>query len=167
LFEAAPGNSFESYYSPLNFKNMATKLLGKPSMTPALLDEFFTPWSEFFGTGFPRERMMTIPPVNVVEKNDSYVISLAVPGFKKQDLKIDLDGNMLTVSSEKEESKEETGKKFTRNEYNFYSFSRTFTIPEDVKPDSIDANYEDGELKIKMLRKENHQNGNHKAIPVK
>jgi HSP20 family protein len=147
---------------------MSTKLLAKPFMGPALFDDFFTPWSEFFNKGFSPERMMTIPPVNVIEKSDRYVVSLAAPGFKKEDLKIDVEGNMLTVSSEREEDKQEENEKYTRNEYNFFSFSRSFTIPNDVKQDAIDASYEDGVLKIKMPRKENLQKPvTHKAITVK
>jgi HSP20 family protein len=71
-------------------------------------------------------------------------VSLAAPGMKKEDFKIDVDGNMLTISSEKEETKEEKEKKFTRKEYNYSSFSRSFTLPDEVNKEKIDAKYEDG-----------------------
>ena len=61
---------------------------------------------------------------------------------------------MLTISSEKEEKKEEKDEKFTRKEYSFTSFSRSFTLPDDAKPEAIDARYENGELKITLPRKE-------------
>ena len=67
--------------------------------------------------------------------------------MKKDDFKIDVDGNMLTISSEKEENKEEKEKKFTRKEYNYSSFSRRFTLPEEVNKEKIEAKYEDGVLK--------------------
>jgi HSP20 family protein len=70
--------------------------------------------------------------------------------MKKEDLKISLDGSMLTISSQKEEIEE----KFTRKEFNFYSFTRSFTLPEDVKPEYIEAKYEDGLLQIVLPRKE-------------
>jgi HSP20 family protein len=147
---------------------MSTKVLGKPFMPPSLLDDMFTPWSEFFGKGLTNERMLTMPPVNVVEKTDKYLVSLAVPGFKKEDLTIDVEGNMLTVSSEKEETKKEVDEMYSRNEYRFQSFSRSFTIPEDVKQDNIEAQYEDGILKIRLPRKEEMGKSSlHKTIPVK
>jgi HSP20 family protein len=61
---------------------------------------------------------------------------------------------MLTISTEKEENRDEKEDRFTRREYNFYSFSRSFTLPEDVRPDNIEAKYEDGLLKIVLPRKE-------------
>jgi HSP20 family protein len=103
-----------------------------------------------------------------VEKTDKYLVSLAVPGFKKEDLTIDVEGNMLTVSSEKEETKKEVDEMYSRNEYSFQSFSRSFTIPEDVKQDNIEAQYEDGILKIRLPRKEEMGKSSlHKTIPVK
>jgi HSP20 family protein len=74
--------------------------------------------------------------------------------MKKDDFKIALEGLMLTISTEKGEEKEETEERFTRREYNFYSFSRSFTLPENVKPEYIEAKYEDGLLKIVLPRKE-------------
>ena len=82
------------------------------------------------------------------------MVSLAAPGLKKDEIKIDVEGNMLTISSEKEEKIEEKDKKFTRKEYSYSSFSRSFTLPEDVKAESIDAHYENGVLEIKLPRKE-------------
>jgi HSP20 family protein len=74
--------------------------------------------------------------------------------MKKEDFKIALDGLILTISSAKEEDREEKEDRFTRREYNFVSFSRSFTLPEDVKPEYIEAKYEDGMLKIVLPRKE-------------
>ena len=61
---------------------------------------------------------------------------------------------MLTISSEKEESKEEKEDKYTRREYSYTSFSRSFTLPEDVKQEEIDARYENGELRLTLPRKD-------------
>jgi HSP20 family protein len=132
---------------------MSTKALSRPYLSPSLFDEFFKPWNEMFGPGYP-SRMLTMPAVNVKEDKDGYMVSLAAPGLKKEDFTIDIEGNMLTISAEKEEEKEETEDMYSRKEYNFTSFSRSFTLPEDVKQEFIDANYQDGVLNIKLPRME-------------
>lgn len=76
-------------------------------------------------------------------------MSVAAPGMKKGDFKIDLDGNVLTISAETEQKKEEKGDKFSRQEYNYSSFSRSFNLPDAVNKDKIEAHYEDGVLKLK------------------
>lgn len=120
---------------------------------PSVFDDFYKPWNEWFDNGFS-ERTMTVPAVNVLENKDDYRLSLAVPGMKKDDFNIDIEGNMLTISCEKEEKKEEKEAKFTRKEYNYTSFSRSFTLPEEVNREKIDAKYEDGVLKLVMPKKE-------------
>jgi HSP20 family protein len=126
-----------------------TRPLGFP-----VFEEFFKPWNDWFEKSSLFGKMTTVPPVNNIENEDRYVLSLSVPGMKKDDFKIALEGLMLTISTEKGEEKEETEERFTRREYNFYSFSRSFTLPEGVKPEYIEAKYEDGLLKIVLPRKE-------------
>jgi HSP20 family protein len=133
---------------------MATRALTRSLMTPSLFDDFFKPWNEWFDKPTLFERMMTTPAVNVKEDPDNYTVSLAAPGLKKEDFKIDMEGNMLTISCEKETTGEEKDEKFTRKEYDYFSFSRSFTLPEDVKQDAIDARYEDGVLNIRLPRLE-------------
>lgn len=123
-------------------------------MTPSLFDDFFKPWNEWFDNGGFPTRMLTMPAVNVSEDPDHYTVSLAAPGLKKSDFQIDIEGNMLNISSETEERKEVKEEKYTRQEYSYSSFSRSFNLPEDVKQDAIDAVYEDGVLKIRLPRKE-------------
>lgn len=133
---------------------MATKALTRSLMTPSLFDDFFKPWNEWFDSPTLFERMKTMPAVNVKENPDDYTVSLAAPGLKKEDFKIDMEGNMLTISCEKEAQEEEKDEKYTRKEYNYFSFSRSFTLPDDVKQDAIDARYEDGVLNIRLPRLE-------------
>ena len=134
---------------------MATKSLVKTGeMFPTVFEDFFKPWNEWFDDRSFFGKIMKIPAVNVVETKDLFMVSLAVPGFKKNDFKIDIEGNMLTISSEKEEMKEEKEVKFTRKEYNFSSFSRSFTLPEEVKREKIEAIYEDGILKLNLPKSE-------------
>jgi len=133
---------------------MSTRALTKPVLSPSLFDDFFKPWNELFDDNRFLNRINTMPPVNITENKNFYMVSLAAPGLKKDKIKIDVEGNMLTISSEKEEKIEEKDKKFTRKEYSYSSFSRSFTLPEDVKAESIDAHYENGVLEIKLPRKE-------------
>jgi HSP20 family protein len=134
---------------------MSTKALTRTSETfPTLFDEFFRPWEDRFSTGGLWGKPLTIPSVNVVENKDDYKISVAAPGLKKSDFNIDVDGNMLTVSCEKEETKDEKDSRQTRREYNYSSFSRSFTLPDEVAKDKIEAAYEDGVLKLNLPKKE-------------
>lgn len=98
----------------------------------------------------------TLPSVNVLEQKDSFEIQVAAPGIKKENFKIDLERNVLTVGSE---TREETEQKdsdgsFTRREFNYSSFSRSFTLPDSVDADRIEAAYEDGILKITVPKKD-------------
>lgn len=147
---------------------MGTQALSKlGERMPSMFDDFFKPWNEWFDNGGFMGRTMNIPAVNITEQKDSYQVSLAAPGLKKEDFKIDVDGNMLTISSEKEENKEEKDKKFTRKEYSYSSFSRSFTLPEEINKEKIEASYEDGLLKIALPRKEEAKKPAAKQIAVK
>ena len=134
---------------------MGTQALPRRSeRTPSIFEDFFKPWNEWFDDRSFFGKMMKVPAVNVVETKDFFMVSLAVPGLKKNDFKIDIEGNMLTISSEKEEEKEEKDIRFTRKEYNYSSFSRSFTLPEEVKREKIEAIYEDGILKLTLPKSE-------------
>jgi len=132
-----------------------------------MFEDFFKPWNEWYDKGGLLSRTLNIPAVNITEQKNDYLVSLAVPGMKKEDFKIDVDGNMLTISSEKEETKEEKEKRFTRKEYNYSSFSRSFTLPDEVNKEKIDAQYEAGVLKITLPRKEEVKKPTAKQIAVK
>ena len=147
---------------------MGTQTLAKlGERMPYVLDDFFKPWNEWFDNGGFMGRTMNVPAVNITEHKDEYLVSLAAPGLKKDDFKLDIDGNMLTISSQKEESKEEKEKRFTRREYSYSSFSRSFTLPEEINKEKIDAKYEDGVLKISLPRKDEAKRPAAKHIAVK
>lgn len=97
----------------------------------------------------------TLPAVNVKEDNDSYTIEVAAPGMTKGDFKVDYDNGRLTISSErKNESKEKDGN-YTRKEFSYQSFQRSFTVPENiVHGDKISASYKDGILHISLPKRE-------------
>jgi HSP20 family protein len=148
---------------------MLTNLPERTAKLPAVFDDFFKPWNEWFDNGSTFfNRMLTVPAVNVTETKDNFMVALAVPGMKKEDFDIRMDGNMLTISCEKEENKEEKEKTFNRKEYSYSSFSRSFTLPEDVLKEKIDAHYENGELKLMLPKNEKAKlTETGKQIPVK
>lgn len=147
---------------------METKALTRLNETmPSVFDDFFRPWTDLFDNGGWNVRPMNVPAVNITEQPNEYLLSLAAPGMKKEDFKIDINGNMLTISSEKEENKEEKNKKFTRKEYSYSSFSRCFSLPEEIKQENIDAKYADGILTITLPRKEEAKKPAVKKIAVK
>lgn len=147
---------------------MGTQVLARSTeRMPSVFDEFFKPWNEWFDNGNLWNRTMSVPAVNITEQKDAYLVSLAAPGLKKEDFTIDVDGSMLTISSRKEEHKEEKDKKFTRKEYSYSSFSRSFTLPEEINREKIEAKYEDGILKISLPRFEAAKKPSAKHIAVK
>ena len=134
---------------------MSTKSLTKAGETmPSPFDDFFKPWNEWLGSGGLWGKSMTVPAVNISENKEDYRVTVAAPGLKKSDFKIDVEGNMLLISSEKSESKEEKEERYTRKEYSYSSFRRSFTLPDDVRQDKIEASYEDGVLKLTLPKKE-------------
>ena len=134
---------------------MSTRAISKPGMLPTVFDDFFKPWNEWFDNGSSFfGRIMTVPAVNILENKNEYNVSLAVPGMKKEDFNIDVEGNMLTISCEKEETTEQNNERYNRKEYNYSSFSRSFTLPEEVNREKIEAKYEDGVLKVMLPKKE-------------
>ena len=142
---------------------MSKELARSTGFSPTVFGEFFKPWNEWFDNGDFSGRVLNVPAVNVAESKDYYSVALAVPGMKKEDFKIDVDGNILTISAEKEEKKEEKDKRYNRREYNYSSFSRSFTLPDKVKQEDIQATYENGVLALLKKKKEEAR----KAVAVK
>jgi HSP20 family protein len=140
-------------------------LMKKDDFLPSILDDFFKPWNSWSESDF--EKRFSAPSVNITENKDDYKINVAAPGLTKNDFKINVDGNLLTISAEKEEKKDEKEKNFTRREYNYSSFSRTFTLPDGVNADKIDAIYENGELKLSLPKKDEVKKIMTKSIVVK
>jgi HSP20 family protein len=133
---------------------MATRALTRASLLPSAFEDFFKPWSQLFDDRGLVASVHTVPPVNIADEDNHFLVSIAAPGLQKDDFKIELEGNVITICSEKEGKKEEKEERFTRKEYSYSSFSRSFSLPEDVKRESIEARYEDGVLKIMLPRKE-------------
>ena len=148
---------------------MSTKALSKANdQGLSVFDDFFKPFNEWFGNQGPLMRTLTVPSVNISEDRNQYTVSLAAPGLKKDDFDIRVEGNMITISSEKEEKKEEKDVRYTRHEYSYSSFSRSFTLPDDVNQEKIDASYNEGVLSLSLpKREEAKKSATSKTITVK
>ena len=111
-------------------------------------DRFFTsPWLSGRST----------PAVNIRENDKNYEVELAVPGYDKEDFNIAIDNGLLTVSAEKRDETEKKEDNYTRREFGFSSFSRSFNLPTNTNEENIDAKYVDGVLKltIEKIRESN------------
>jgi len=97
---------------------------------------------------------MNFPAVNICETNDNYELEFNVPGRKKEDFKITVDKNILTVSFEKTEEQKEEKKQFIKREFITQSFKRSFTLDEKIDAEKIDAKYENGILMLTLPKKE-------------
>ncbi len=147
---------------------MTNSLVRQASLMPTIFDDLTNPWTDLLSNFRLSPTNFSVPAVNITTHNGDYTISMAVPGMKKDDFKIDFDDNLLTISCSKEESNEDKNARFTRKEYNYSSFSRTFTIPSEVNTDKIDAHYENGLLSIKLpTREEFKKIATSKHIPIK
>jgi len=137
----------------------------KKSFWPDPFDRFFrndflSPWGEAIDT---------VPSVNISEQKDKYRVEMAVPGLKKEDFNIDIDGNIMTVSCDKSTESKEEKDNHTRREYSYSSFSRSFTLPENanINEADISARYTDGILEIDIPKKANAPQESRKKIAVK
>lgn len=119
-------------------------------------DDFFAgDLINWMRSGFPIQNK-TLPAVNVKESDNEYMIEVAAPGMAKDDFKVNIENNRLTISSEKKYESEEKNKKenYTRREFSYQSFQRSFTIPEDeVDANKVNASYKDGILHISLPKK--------------
>ncbi|MDV7188260.1 Hsp20/alpha crystallin family protein [Lutibacter sp. TH_r2] len=142
---------------------MLVKSMGTPVVVPTIFDDFFKDWSlsNFSNTD------TTLPAVNIRENDDEFIVEVAAPGMEKNDFKIDLDNNVLTISSERTTENNEVKDDYTRKEYSYQSFKRSFNLPRDiVNQEKIDATYSNGELKIMIPKMEEAKPKPKKLIEV-
>lgn len=124
---------------------------------PSLFDDFFN--RDWLDSSLANWRVSgaTLPAVNVMETNDDFKIEVAAPGMKRNDFKVELDNNVLTISSEREDKLEEkdANGNYTRREFSYQSFQRSFALPENkVLGDKISARYVDGILYVTVPKSE-------------
>jgi len=118
-----------------------------------LVNDFFNDFPATFGKTI-RQDVFGFPPVNIHENADNYELQIAAPGLEKSDFNLNLDKNMLTISTEKKEESKEENSKFIRKEFSYKAFKRSFTIDEKIDAANISAKYENGILKVALPKKE-------------
>jgi len=128
----------------------------------SLFDGFFKDDIEALSS---RSNALSVPAVNVVDNDKDYTLELAAPGKSKEDFDIKIDNGMLSISSEQEEEHESENKNFTRKEYSYNSFSRSFNLPEEVDDGDIKATYKNGILSV-VLPKSETEKTNPKSVEV-
>lgn len=139
-------------------------IVRRRSLFPDLTDDFFG--SNLLSDFFDRPANASVPAVNIVEDSDSFKIEVAAPGLDKKDFKVNVDQNVLTVSSEKEVKEEKKDERYMRKEFSFSSFSRSFTLPNTVHSDKISASHKDGVLMITIPKKEEAKEKPPKEIKI-
>ena len=128
-------------------------MLAKINRTyPNLLDDFFG--MDFYPAHYRKSGFQSLPAVNVAEGENEFTIEVAAPGLEKKDFLIDLDNNCLTISSSREDRNEENQDHFSRREFSYSRFSRSFTIPETVDAENITASHKNGVLSVNIPKKE-------------
>lgn len=114
-----------------------------------LFDEFFK-----LPATWEKARGLNVPPVNIYETNDSYHLELVAPGLKKEDFKINLEKDLLTISYEKKAENDNKDYKTHRSEFNVAGFKRSFSVDDKINGEGIEAKYENGLLKLYLPKKE-------------
>ncbi len=140
-------------------------LISLKNVFPAVADDFFTPWSEWFQRNniFNQD---TVPALNVSDEKDEYIVTVAAPGLEKSDFDIRVNENVLTISATSEKENEGNEKNYRRREYSYSTFSRTITLPPDVNKEGIEGKYDKGILTLHLPKNENGKTGTGKTIQV-
>lgn len=122
---------------------------------PSFFDRFWNNELMDWGNSNFSSTNTSLPAVNVKETNDEFLIELAAPGMNKKDFKVNFKNNVITISSEKENNKEEKNGNYTRREFSYQSFQRSFTVPENaIMSDKIEAGYDSGILRVTLPKRE-------------
>ncbi|GAA0873186.1 hypothetical protein GCM10009117_23330 [Gangjinia marincola] len=130
-------------------------------MSDILGSDINTLMTSNFNTG------MTLPATNIKETDDAYMVEVAIPGMKKEDFDIEIDQNILTISNEQEFEDSEEKESYTRREFGYSSFKRSFTLPETADDEKISANYENGILAIEIPKREEAKQKPARRIDIK
>lgn len=123
-----------------------------PTFSSLIDDWFLGDIPSLFSSNF--NEGITLPKTNIRETADAYFVDMAVPGMKKDDFEIHLDNQMLSISAETKEENEENNENYTRREFGYSSFKRSFTLPEHIEESKIKAKYNEGILSVELPKKE-------------
>lgn len=128
-----------------------TKSLNTDAVNPFVNTVF----DNLFNDNFISDRLVSrVPAVNISESEKAFKIEMAAPGLDKSDFKINVDKNLITISADKKEEQVSEEKLYSKKEFNYTSFSRSFTLPDTVDYSNIDAAYEGGLLILTVGKKE-------------
>lgn len=127
------------------------------------LSDFFDN-DRFFDSDLMRKQ--TVPAVNVKETDKAFEIELAAPGLTKDDFEISVDSRVLSISARKEDKREEKQNGYTRREFSYSSFSRSFALPDNVNEENVDASYKEGVLRLILSKLPEKESKRRKAIRI-
>ena len=130
----------------------------RPFYMPGVFDDDFFP--------VVTSRTSSMPAVNIKEDDKKFILDLAIPGIDKKDLKIDLNEDLLTISSETKNESEENENGYKRKEFSYSSFCRSFQLPENVNKDKIEANYKDGILNVTLPKFEEEKRNISRQVKI-
>ncbi len=119
----------------------------------SILDDFWGA-DDFFERRWMHAPLLKTPAVNIKDNDKNFEIEVAAPGLNRDDFEVTIENNILSISCEKEEKTEEKEENYTREEFNYTAFSRSFSLPENVDSESVDAKYRDGVLTLTLKKKE-------------
>lgn len=130
------------------------KVNRRPNGIPTVFDMFDEVLNRNFSNNWMTSKGEFVPSVNIKETEKAFMLEFAVPGFNKNDFDVQIENEHITISGNKEESKEENTDEYTRKEFSFRSFKRTFSLPENINTDKVEAIYENGVLHVGLPKKE-------------
>ena len=143
------------------------KVTGRPAFATPVFDNLF---NELANGSFSKPKRNNIiksrPAVNVIESNDNFKIEVAVPGLTKKDININVEKDILTISAERE-NKQTEGEKYSRKEFSYDNFKRTFQLPDSVDATNIKATFKNGLLEVIIAKKEEAKELPPRAIEIK
>jgi HSP20 family protein len=156
----------------MRIKNMYNqKYQEDKAMLPMITRRSYKPflWSSLFDDDFLPvipSRSSSMPAVNIKEDEKRFTLDLAIPGMDKKDLKIEVNEDVITISSEHKEENEISRDDYKRKEFSYYSFCRSFYLPENVNKEKIEANYKDGILTVVLPKDEEEKTKLSKQIKI-
>lgn len=129
------------------------------------IENFFAETDDFF-KNWDWDKNNNVPAVNVKEEKDAFMIEVAAPGMKKEDFKVEMENGVLMISATTEEKKEDKTSDYRRQEFSYRNFKRSFWLPENITPDKISAQYENGLLKLTLPKEPSLTASKNKMIQV-
>lgn len=146
---------------------MALVTLRRTTPLQSAISDFFDTDEFYYPVKRPLiDRTLTVPATNISESETEFKIAVAAPGFDRDDFSISIDNGVLEISAESEVDEESEDENFTRKEYDYNSFSRSFTLPDSVDTDGIEANYDNGILTMFLPKRSDTSGSTRQEIKV-